>query len=347
MDLAQIRLVTALLPRVVDLTKLFALMEAAETTAHQPSLSQDSEDFSQTPTAAFTLNSSAHPVKSFHQFITAHQPTSAALTSFNALMVLASLTFLSALKKPALPVLFNVGMVIAKLLLADAHPELPAQMTFQPSALMALARPLLLTVMNTLNVQSSSHTDVGQVNADQEAKTAQRSLPAHLKCQSNVKTKAASDLSSTVILSQLAFAKMEHTDALMVHALLPNPSAQPLQLAQLVKSDAGTTNARTTLHSALQSSTTLWSAQPLPQFAAQTAHAEADPLTAQLQSSAQLKSQFFATMVTAVNQVITVLLTLAAHSAPRDALMVHASEPLKPAVLQSPAQLKLHINVLI
>jgi hypothetical protein len=249
-------------------------MEAAEMTAHQPSLLQDAE-FSKTATAAFTRNSSAHQVKLFHQSITAQQLTSAALTSSSALTVLASLTFPSALKELALLGPLNAGMVNANLPSADAQPEPPALIIFQHSALMVLAKPLLPPVPTMLNAQSSSHTDAVQVNADQEAKTAQPSLPAHLKCQSNVKTRNVSDPSSTAAILLQTSAKMDLTDAQMAHALPPNLSAQPPHLALLVKSDAGTTNARTTFQAALQSSTTPWFAQPLLQSAAQTAHAEA------------------------------------------------------------------------
>ena len=235
----------------------------------------------------------------------------------------------------------------ARLPLADALQELPAQMNSQPSALMVLARPPLLNVPATSNAQSSSHTDVVLVNADQEPKIAQPWSSAHLKCQSNAKTKAASDLRSTVLKPPLMSAERVLSDALMAHAPLLNLSAQPWLLALRDKSDAGTTNARPALTSAQQSLMTLWFAQPTLQFAALIAHAEQRLPIAQLQLSAQLKSQFFAMTETAVNQARTATLTLDALSVPRDAQTDHALEKPTLAVPQSPALPLLHTDALI
>jgi hypothetical protein len=120
-------------------------------------------------------------------------------TSFNALTDLASLILLSALTDAALLVLLNVGMVNARAPLADAPQEPPALMNSQLSALMVLASPLLLNALTTLNAQSTSHTDAVLANADPEAMIAQLWSLAHLKCQSNAKTKAVSDLNFTAL----------------------------------------------------------------------------------------------------------------------------------------------------
>lgn len=130
-----------------------------------------------------TLITSAHLVMSFHQSTTVLQLMFVVLTKFNARMALVSMNFLNALNKPALLAPLNVGMEHARLPSADAHQELPALVSFQSSALMDHASSLLLIVPNTLNAQSTSHTDAVQVIAEQEVKIAQPWLSAHHKCQ--------------------------------------------------------------------------------------------------------------------------------------------------------------------
>jgi hypothetical protein len=233
----------------------------------------------------------------------------------------------------------HAGMENARLLSTDAQQESAALVNFQLSALMVLARALPPLAPTTSNVQSTTHTDAAQAIADHEARIAQLWSPAHLKCQLNARTKAASDPSSNVAVLQQTHAPLELTTALMAHALLLNLSAQLLLHAQLVKSDAGTTTARTTLHFAHLSQTTHWFAQLPLLSVALTAHAETHLPTAQLQLSAQLNSQFSVTTETAVNPLMLASPTLAATSELRDVLMALASEPPILAVHQLPALL--------
>jgi len=126
---------------------------------------------------------------------------------------------------------------------------------------------------------------------------------------------------------QKTYALLELTTALTAHALLLNLSVQLFLRAQLAKSDAGTTTARTTLHFAQLSQTTHWFAQLPLLSVALTVHAETHLLTAQLQLSAQLNSQFSVTTETAVNPLRLASPTLVATSELRDVRMALASEP--------------------
>jgi len=92
---------------------------------------------------------------------------------------------------------------------------------------------------------------------------------------------------------------------------------------------------------------TLWFAQHLHRFVAQTALAETNPQIAQLLLSAQLKLLSSVTMEIAVSLVTPASLTLDAPSVLRDALMDHASEAPIHVVHQLHALRRLHTNALI
>jgi hypothetical protein len=98
---------------------------------------------------------------------------SAVPTRFNAQMAHALTTSLNALQEPALLALLHAGMENARLLSADVQQESAALMNFQLSALMVLARALPPLASTTSNVQSTSHTDAVQANADHKARIAQ------------------------------------------------------------------------------------------------------------------------------------------------------------------------------
>jgi hypothetical protein len=329
MALALTRLAIVLKRLFVEQMKLFATTAAAKSTVvflllHPPGWEECSMLLTAAPT---TVNTSVHQAILSHRSTTVLQLLSAVPTRFNAQMAHASTTSLNVLRELALLAMWHVGMDHARLLLAIAQQESAALMSFQLSALMVLARALPLLAPNTSNVQFTSHTDAVQANADHEARIARLWSPAHLKCQLNARTKVASDQSSNVALLQQTHAPLELTTALTAHALLLNLSAQLSLRAQLVKSDAGTTTARTTLHFAQLSQTTHWFAQLPLLSVVLTVRAETHLLTVQLQVSALLNSQFSVTTETAVNPLKLASPTLAATSELRDVLMALASEP--------------------